>query len=103
MRLVWIGKIFAFCRIDGAAAEWFRRRVLVEIFGQKKLTRFGIAHENALLIVGLRILEIRHQVGIARGRLFGEIAAETVNKIICVDRIAVGPASRVAQMKSKLG
>src|SRR5215510_11423849 len=102
-RLFRIGRVFAFCRIDRAAAERFWWRTLVEVFREQELTGFWIAHEDTGCVVSLCVLYIRRHVGIARGRLFRECASETVNKIVGVDRIAVGPATGSSQMESELG
>src|SRR5689334_14370827 len=102
-RLLCIGKILALCRIERAATKWFGWRVWIEVFSEQKLTRLWIAHEHALFVVGLPVFQIERHRSVLRSRLFFERASETVNKVVRVDRIAVGPATGVAQVESELG
>src|ERR1043165_5092129 len=102
-RIFSIRKVFALCRINRTAAERLSRKTLVKVFSQQELTRFRIAHKNSLLVVRLGVLDVGHQVSIARSCFFCEIAAESVNKIVCVNWIAVGPATVCPQVESELG
>ena len=101
-RLVRVWKIFVFSRIDWTAAEWLSGKTVVKISGNQELSCLRIAHKDALLVIGLSVPQIISKVRVARGGIFIKRTPETVNKVVRVDRIAVGPASILTQVKDEL-
>src|SRR2546423_4533433 len=91
-----IGRVFTFGAVNCTAADRFRRKTVVEIFSQEKLARSWIAHEDRLFVVSLSILQSVTQVSVTRRSLFCERTAKTVDEVVCVDRIPVGPTAIVA-------
>src|SRR5256714_15276969 len=98
-----VGRVFTFGAVNCTAADWFRRKTVVEIFSQEKLARSWIAHEDRLFVVSLSVLQSVTQVSVTRRSLFCERAAKTVDEVVCVNRIAVGPTAIVAQVKCEFG
>src|SRR5215203_2852346 len=99
LRLVSIGKVFSLDGINGTTANRFRRKTLIKVFGEQELPVVWIAYKYLLFVIGLRVFQIQSQGGIARGCLFSECAPKSINKIISVDWIAVGPTAILPQVK----
>src|SRR6185503_1634603 len=107
---VWIGlrffsrrRVFTLRRIDGAATEWHGREFIVKVLREEELARLRVAHKNLLLVKRLRVFYVHWKISVTRSSFFSQRAPETVNEVVRIDRIAVGPATVVSQVKSEFG
>ena len=79
-------------------------KIVVEVLGQKKLTRLRIAHKDRVVrYKPARTLCTSAREALREAVSFAKRAPETVNEIVGIDRIAVGPTAVAAQVKSEFG
>src|SRR6476659_5704153 len=103
LRGVWFLRIVCGCRIftlrliDGTAADGLLN-FIVEIFREQKIAGRGITHEDSAFVERLRVLNVVAHVSVPRGYLRRQHAAKTVDEVVGVDRIAVGPAAVMTQI-----
>src|SRR6266498_5128802 len=76
--------------------------ILGEVFFQQKLISLRSLDENRPGVKSPRIFYVNSQIRVARRSFRRQATTKAVNKIICVDGIAVGPACILSQVEDEL-